>query len=1699
MMSQDHKKSESKKRTSSSVSESRGKSARTMATEDPTLIPDLWSQLTEATRNKLEAEAIDRELTLMLTKSDMIELQICMGDRLRIANFKVAQTKQTDQQSAETSCSQESEAPTPSALPAPGPPSITTTSAKHSNKLPSSLPKYDPKNSKITAKDFLDKFSLVLSAEDYNPDKWHYALALAIKGSGSQWANRVILQDATMNWSKAKELFLQHFTWADEERDCWTKYTSIAQQHDESIREYTERFLYLVERLQRDQKDKGTIFHFSKGMREPFKTSFATAAVTLKPADLQTAINIAVELDDTTCSKARKPDRHDEASKSNPRKEANKSKQKKIEWMHFNGTTYRKGGCPHHPHLTPKDKGFHKAMDCKNPKQSKPSSSAQPSVTPKKPEETKESPSSTVTCWNCNEVGHTSNRCTKPKMKAIKIFENYFKDISGNAELESFQKDPSEEVFSEPNPAEHMEFLATLTGEETLWNMSIKTDSTPIHHITFQMEIEGIVVTAFYDTGCGGMSYIDQDFCKVHNIPIIPTEGDIELGQKGVTIPRIGQTLPLQIRIPGRKISATFEVMDLDYKVYVGVALGARLGIGLTNLPIRSVQSAVIEEPEPDIYPSFTDSSIPHPQQEMVISGIGEELNRNSLVSGFCPHPESVVRLNLLDDRPKFIPQYRIAERFHQAVEDTINEWKRRGVIVEIPISNTNNPLNVVQKKDPATGLKSTNPQHIRVNFDGRDLNKRMPTYQYELPRIAEIFECLAGSKIFTTFDLKDAFCSFRILEKDTVHMAFTWNRHHYKWIGAPFGLKVLSFQFQKVMNMILHEHQEYSMVFIDDIIVHSNSPEEHLLHLKMIIETLTRFNLKINRLKSNIAYQALYLLGHKVSGEGIEIDRRKLLGIESWPAPNCSNIEHYLGLFNYFRIFIPRYSTVVAPLDRIRKNFLWESEQQQSWDTIRQLLVSAPLLHHPDFTKNFYTASDASKTGISAVIFQKKDEAIEDVMDVKNTLFISFAARSLQKAERRYSATKREALAIVFALIRFKHYLLGRNFKHFTDHKSLTWLFQLNDDNRTTNTWIDVIMEYPGLEPVYLPGILNIIPDHLSRIFSGVEFLQEGSNSPENQSIANKRFELQCKKSQSNVFTRTDYFIQLKKLHQFDYVYVDGKNKGNPCQQTWGMSSLIKPGYLHIEKTIRHAQRKVLSKEQRTVTLIIPKWENAPWYNETVHYKAETIPEEQYSEARAKAPMMIMLIDKESTIQLGASPANPRFAKNTILQDDYPCEIIEDPQVRKEKLAHHHELGHYGGLALAKSIIQAGIRWPSLYRDSADYVAKCNQCQRYTIGRKGFHPLTPIMACLPMDHISFDLFQMKTSTNGYNYVLIIVDIATRYVFLRELQTKSSILVARELFNLFCNLGFPRILQSDNGKEFVNKILNKMKTVTAQEHRTITPYHPRANGSSERYVRTIKDSLLKQLNGADTNWVEILPMTQYCANIRVSNVHHSSPFSLFFGRKFNYFGDHRTAITAPEDIQALESRMKFLSEIVYPTMEARNAHAQRLRSIRFDDANTLINLPEGSEVMTVIDVKEGGKSAQRYAGPYRVSRRTRGGSYILVDSDGTTLPRRYAPSQIKPLSPQENDDPSYEVDQILDDKMEEGKRWYYVRWKDYGPSDDSWICETDFDSVEVIQKYWHDKPTSSQPAPGNATRSRSAQRSTTSVEREQRSKRGRKR
>jgi Reverse transcriptase (RNA-dependent DNA polymerase)/RNase H-like domain found in reverse transcriptase len=261
--------------------------------------------------------------------------------------------------------------------------------------------------------------------------------------------------------------------------------------------------------------------------------------------------------------------------------------------------------------------------------------------------------------------------------------------------------------------------------------------------------------------------------------------------------------------------------------------------------------------------------------------------------------------------------------------------------------------------------------------LDYRALNKITIKRRYPMPNIQELFDKLQGAKIFSSLDLQSGYYQIKITEEDRPKTAFLTPVGQFQFKVLCCGLTNAPATFQSVMNQIFKKQieQGFVVVYLDDILVFSKTPDEHLKHLEEVLTVLQREHLRAKLKKCHFNQSEVKFLGHIVGREGLKVDPAKVQIINDWPVPNnLHEVRKLLGLSNYFRRFIQGYSKLVAPLTDLTrggKSFEWTPECQHALEGIKHALTHAPVLQLPDQAKPYTIWSDASITGCGAVLFQ--------------------------------------------------------------------------------------------------------------------------------------------------------------------------------------------------------------------------------------------------------------------------------------------------------------------------------------------------------------------------------------------------------------------------------------------------------------------------------------------------------------------------------------------------------------------------------------------------------------------------------------------------------------------------------------------------------------------------------------------------------
>ncbi len=375
----------------------------------------------------------------------------------------------------------------------------------------------------------------------------------------------------------------------------------------------------------------------------------------------------------------------------------------------------------------------------------------------------------------------------------------------------------------------------------------------------------------------------------------------------------------------------------------------------------------------------------------------------------------------------------------------------------------------------------------LRPCIDYRGLNDITVKNTYPLPLMSSAFERLQGASFFTKLDLRNAYYLVRMREGDEWKTAFNTPRGHFEYLVLPFGLSNAPAVFQAPVNDVLRDMvDQFIYVYLDDILIFSHSLQEHVQHVRQVLQRLLENGLYVKAEKCVFHAQSVPFLGYIVSAEGVHMDTDKVQAVVDWPTPDSRKaLQRFLGFANFYRRFIRNFSQLAAPLTALTSTktpFRWSSAAEAAFAKLRSCFVSAPILVAPDPSRQFVVEVDASEVGVGAVLSQRSSA------DGKMHPCAYFSHR-LSPAERNYDIGNRELLAVKLALEEWRHWLEGSGvpFIVWTDHKNLEYIKSAKRLNSRQARWALFFGRF-DFSISYRPGSKNIKPDALSRIFDHSE-----------------------------------------------------------------------------------------------------------------------------------------------------------------------------------------------------------------------------------------------------------------------------------------------------------------------------------------------------------------------------------------------------------------------------------------------------------------------------------------------------------------------------------------------------------------------------------------------------------------------------------
>lgn len=445
------------------------------------------------------------------------------------------------------------------------------------------------------------------------------------------------------------------------------------------------------------------------------------------------------------------------------------------------------------------------------------------------------------------------------------------------------------------------------------------------------------------------------------------------------------------------------------------------------------------------------------------------------------PHRPYDLKIELEDDKPLLLGRlYSLSPAELEALREFIDKNLSAGFIRQ-SASPHGAPILFVKKKDGS----------LRLCVDFRALNRITKKDHYPLPLITDLLNSPGKARIYTKIDLRHAYHLVRIAKGDEWKTTFRTRYGSFEWLVIPEGLTNAPSAFQRFMNDIFRDMlNDCVIVYLDDILVYSDTPEEHRKHVREVLRRLRRLRqhgLYAKAPKCQFHTDSVEYLGYMLSPSGLSMSEDKVKIILDWPTPRkVKDVQSFLGFANFYRRFIPYYSDIVVPLTRLtRKNtpWKWTPQCQEAFDTLKKAFTSAPTLAQWKPGAPLIVETDASDYALAAILSMVTDDGVHP---------LAFLSRTFTAPELNYDVHDKELLAIYEAFRAWCHYLEGSShpIDVITDHKNLEYFSTTKLLTRRQARWSEYLNAF-NMVIRFRPGRLGTKPDALTRRWD--VYLKEG------------------------------------------------------------------------------------------------------------------------------------------------------------------------------------------------------------------------------------------------------------------------------------------------------------------------------------------------------------------------------------------------------------------------------------------------------------------------------------------------------------------------------------------------------------------------------------------------------------------------------
>jgi hypothetical protein len=760
------------------------------------------------------------------------------------------------------------------------------------------------------------------------------------------------------------------------------------------------------------------------------------------------------------------------------------------------------------------------------------------------------------------------------------------------------------------------------------------------------------------------------------------------------------------------------------------------------------------------------------------------------------------------------------------------------------------------------------------------DLRQRNDNTVHDLTPLPDqdcIRNDLAQGAVRSKLDMSDAYEQIHIIPEDVRKTAFSTVFGTYYSFVMQQGDCNAPATFQRLMTHIFRDHiGKFVHVYLDDIFIYSSSVAEHEKHLRIVFETLRKAQLYLSKDKCNLYSKRMECLGHIIDDKGIHADADKMAKIRLWPMPKSyDDILRFLGLVQYLAHFMPDVSSYTAPLSAICANgaaFYWRPLHDKCFEMIKALachnLILKPI--RPESNEPIWLICDASTSGVGAYYGQGPDW--------KTCRPAGFMSRKFTNAQHSYATYEHETLAILEALLKWEDKLIGRSIRIVTDHKTLEFFSTQRKLSYQQMRWIDYLSRFTYTIQ-YVPGEENVVADALSRYYLGAE--PELAQLGLGQDYVDADYRLD-RDGENLTMARNEGVAELCVM----------RTRQQPKNQE-SLPEVVEP---RDEEAGILGHAVVTPSNQATAGDASQIAEDPTVYEsghsgDSLRKEAEQTSEflkvirSHYSEDK----FFVKIHGKPADFAAFEVKDDLIWSRNTA-GDEVLCvpEAILDGRNIREVIidAAHRVLGHLGA---QKTIdyVRRWYCWPRMAKQIDQFCASCHVCQ--TTKTSNIKPAGKLhslpIAERPWQSIAMDFLGPFPQVDGFNYLWVVTDRLTSLTHLIPINTRTT---ASELAYIFLKEivrlhGVPDSIVSDHDYKFTSKFWTELQRLLGVKLLMSMVFHPQTDGTTERANHTISQILRSGIRPDQSNWVDLLPLTEFALNSCQSDSTGFAPFELTYG------------------------------------------------------------------------------------------------------------------------------------------------------------------------------------------------------------------------